>query len=116
MEEVKQEFQLAQARLNELVGEYRRISETIGRKEHEYKMATLTLRELGGMADDTGVYRTVGKAFIKSEKSQVQERLENVSKMAEEEKAKLVSRRASLEEVVEKAQDKAKTLYSKLQS
>lgn len=112
---MNKEFNLAQARLAELVSEHRRLSETLARKEHENRVAGLTLKELSSLPEATLVYRTLGKAFIRSELSQVQDRLRNVSASAMAEGERLMQRRAQLETSVLAAESKAKSLYEELQ-
>lgn len=115
MDDVKKEFGLAQARLSELVSEHRRLCETITRKDHEHRVALLTLKELSSLPETTTVHRTLGKAFVKSEMSHVQDRLKSVGISAAADKEKLLKRKPQLEESIEAADAKAKSLYEELQ-
>lgn len=109
-----QEFNLAQARLSELVSEHKRLSEMILQKEHEKKMSILTLRELESQPEDKVAYRTLGNAFLMDSLGGVRERLHEVEEQAQNDKDKLIYRRSQLEETIKEAESKARALYEDL--
>lgn len=111
----RKEFAAAQMRFAELAAEHRRVVESVARKEHEQNMARLTLRELGQMGGETPVYRTIGKAFVRSSMDQVQERLESVGSLAVSEGERLRGRRAQLEMAMAATEERVKLLYKELQ-
>ena len=115
-ETLQKEFQAAQIRLAELTSEQRRVIENIARKEHEQRMSSLTLKQLEALPNDNAVYRTIGKAFVKSDMGEVQERLKNVGNHATVERENLTTRKSQLQESIVQAEQKAKNLYKELQS
>ena len=80
--------------------EYRRVCETISRREYEERMAQLTTRELAALPISTKVYRSLGKAFLISNVTQVKERLGNVIDSAHNDKTKLKQRKEQLEGII----------------
>jgi len=107
------ELSIAQGKLAELVGEHRRTSEYIGRKEYEGKMASLTLRELEGLSDATKIYKTMGKAFLLSSMPQIKDRVQSVANMAIAEKEKLREKNIRLEESIRASKERLSELCEK---
>ena len=112
---LRREFGEIQQQYAELVEEYKRVCDGISRKEYEGKYAQMTLRGLSDLPSNTTVYRTIGKAFIKSEINSVRERLERVEKNAVVEKESLILKKEPLEKSIEKTEAKAKELYIEMQ-
>ncbi len=109
------ELEAMQRRLEELGGEYKRVVEVMGRKEHEQKMAVLTGRQLEALPAETVVYRAVGKAFMQSHLGQIKESLASVGKGSAADIERLAGQRARLEASLREAEGKAKALYDELQ-
>lgn len=111
---VSQEFNLAQARLSELVAEHKRLSEIVFQKEHEKKMSVLTLKELESLPEDKIAYRTLGNAFLMDNLGGIRERLRDVEGRAQGDKDKITRRRSQLEESIKEAEGRARALYEDL--
>lgn len=104
------EAQSARERLVELVQEHRLLRETMQRREHEARMATLTSRELSGLSEETPIFRTLGKCFLLSTMSSVREKLSTVATNAASEREKLTGQLSALEEAIKAAEGRAKSL------
>lgn len=74
-----------EARINDT----RRLAEMIARREHEGRIASLTLAQLRALPAETTVYRSVGRAYLKTNKETVESRLENVSTTTAQEASQL---------------------------
>lgn len=112
--ELTKEFQLAQARLSELVHEHRRLVDATQRREHEARMANLTFKELSNLPQETTIFRTVGKSFLLSDMTLVKEKLSTVATNALLEREKLTVRLPVLEESIRTAEEKAKSLHKEV--
>lgn len=115
-EAIKKDFIIAQGHLKELAVEQRQVQDTIAKREHEQRMAALTLKELSSLPQETPIYKTFGKAYLLSSVSNVQERLQAVGSTATIEKEKLLTRKGELGTLIASAEQNAKNLYEELQS
>jgi len=100
-----------------MTAEYRHlVSAQLPGRDYEERVAKLTLNELSCLEPNHTVYRSMGKAYVKSSVPHIQDRLGKVIENASVDRQKLLTRKGQLEESIRAAEDKLERMIESIKS
>lgn len=100
---------------NELVGKYKSVAlDSIPAREFEIRKAVLTSAEIEKIPEETAMFKSAGKAFFKTDKAEVLEKIEAHKKLTEERLETLLKTKATLADAIDKIEKHQAQLQSRL--